>query len=261
MLLDGGQNMKTHINARALVVVLGALVVALAAGNTALGQEYEMFITNNPQLPPEDGVYVTAEDVHAMYDAGATPGEMEIILQELEHAPKRPVDREPADPDGTLNPGGCCEVEVFQSTLDGQVVLVSAGLPSQPLPVHLEGPVTTIVRDKIGHETGTFDTEILSMNLSGATPFGQVVIQESPSEPSLGETTITDLGGGLWQIDSFFDVFTELSVDMGGGFSPWLPDVLGPTRVDLQPNTIIPEPASALLLAAGGALFARRKRR
>ena len=37
--------------------------------------------------------------------------------------------------------------------------------------------------------------------------------------PSPGRTTITDIGGGLYQIDSFFDVFTELSID-GGAFQP-----------------------------------------
>jgi hypothetical protein len=64
--------------------------------------------------------------------------------------------------------------------------------------------------------TRFFDTELLQLDLVG----GPFMIRESPSRPSTGKTAITDLGGGLYHIDSFFDVFTELSLD--GGQS-WLP--------------------------------------
>jgi hypothetical protein len=65
---------------------------------------------------------------------------------------------------------------------------------------------------------GTFDTEMLSMNLVG----GPLMIRESPSKASLGKTTITGSGGGPYMIDSFFDVFTELSL---GGATPPLVDI------------------------------------
>jgi hypothetical protein len=80
------------------------------------------------------------------------------------------------------------------------------------------GPVQTLVRDKAGNTTGTFQTEIVSMSLSGDVGGIPIIIGESPTVASEGETTITDLGGGLYHIDSFFDVFTELSVDGGNSW-------------------------------------------
>jgi hypothetical protein len=54
------------------------------------------------------------------------------------------------------------------------------------------------------------------MSLLGDIPgVGTVEIRESPAIASEGQTIITDIGGGLYHIDSFFDVFTELSVDGG----------------------------------------------
>ena len=40
------------------------------------------------------------------------------------------------------------------------------------------------------------------------------------------------MGGGLYQIDSFFDVFTELSIDGG----PFQPQTNGPGRMVLRPT-------------------------
>lgn len=56
------------------------------------------------------------------------------------------------------------------------------------------------------------------MSLSGNLGGGLVEIRESPSIHSTGSTTITQLGNGQFHIDSFFDVFTELSVDGGTSF-------------------------------------------
>jgi len=91
---------------------------------------------------------------------------------------------------------------------------------------------------------------MLAMNLSG----GGALVRESPTLPSLGRTTITDQGGGLYRIDSFFDVFTELSLDGG---QTWMPSS-GSTLVEL-----VPEPSSLFLIALGGfALpFLRPRRR
>jgi hypothetical protein len=117
-------------------------------------------------------------------------------------------------------------------------------------PIEMQGPVMTVAYLKgPGDTTGTFDTEMLSMSLSGLG--GTVMVRESPTRASTGKTTITDIGGGMWHIDSFFDVFTELSLD--GGTS-WMPSNMGgdgqshPTRVYLGG---IPEPASIALLALG----------
>jgi hypothetical protein len=93
------------------------------------------------------------------------------------------------------------------------------------------------------------------MSLSGNTPMGPIIIREDPGRDSTGRTDITDIGGGLYHIDSFFDVFTELSVD--GGQS-WIACDYG-TRM-----TLFPEPGSLTLLGIGAVgllwYFWRRKR-
>lgn len=88
--------------------------------------------------------------------------------------------------------------------------------------------------------TGTFDTEMLQMNLGGGNfPF---LLRESPTLPSLGQSTVQPVPGGF-QVDSFFDVFTELSID--GGQS-WIPSN-GPSRLEID----APEPSAAALALLG----------
>ena len=87
--------------------------------------------------------------------------------------------------------------------------------------------------------TGTFATEMLGMDLQGFG--GMVKIRESPTLPSLGSTRIADNGDGTYHIDSFFDVFTEISLDGGANYN-YVAAL--PTRVDL----VVPEPASIVLI-------------
>jgi hypothetical protein len=109
---------------------------------------------------------------------------------------------------------------------------------SGPELVTLSGPVRVVVGRKGGATTGSWDTEILSMSLSDNVGGVSLEVRESPSRQSPGETRVDDLGGGLFEIDSFFDVFTELSVDGG----PFMPQGNKATRMDL------PEPDQLLLL-------------
>ncbi len=68
----------------------------------------------------------------------------------------------------------------------------------------------------------SFDTEMLSMTLTTHTAFGPLMIRESPTLPSRGQTSVCGSTGN-YHIDSFFDVFTELSVDGGQSWSPAQP--------------------------------------
>ena len=140
----------------------------------------------------------------------------------------------------------------------------------------LTGPVETVVRHSradmsIGGlvsvgRTEMFDTEIVAMTLSGEVGGSPVILRESQALASAGGHSITDIGGGLYHIDSFFDVFTELSVDGGQNWIaaqphpqyPEFPD--GSIRMEL--NRLVPEPATMSLLALGGlGLLARRRRK
>lgn len=118
--------------------------------------------------------------------------------------------------------------------------------------------VTIFNRTSLG-STGTFNLEINFLDLTGQG----FRIRESPTRQSLGQTQVTDIGNGDFRIDSFFDIFTELSVD--GGES-WIPDNNSSTGAHFQSATfvesVVPEPSSFLLLSGAClTLLARRRRR
>lgn len=174
-----------------------------------------------------------------MYGAGA----LTIVLGNIRHHPfAATAIRTPIGPD---------EMEQFDSEAFGDVEVYVNGDFSGAGPMTGLGPVTTMVFGKIGNTTGTFDTEMLAMNLSGNSLFGPMMIRESPTLQSLGRTTITDIGGGLFKIDSFFDVFTELSIDGG---QTWMPDFGGPVHMEL-----VPAPGAAAMLGLLGLLSGRRR--
>jgi hypothetical protein len=231
--------------------LLGGLLCALALGS----QTFAQFLpgggvdTTDPELPPP-GVYLSPQDVHAQYSGP----NLLIVLQAIQHQPFKDLD--PAHlPDAT---GVTNEHHDFDSDLRGQAQCIGQGcmdlgIPSS-FPVVMGGRVQTVSLNKGPSDTtGTFATEMLAMSLSGEGPTPPfVMVRESPTLPSLGQTRITDIGGGLYHIDSFFDVFTELSFNGGAN---WLPSV-GATRVDL-----VPEPSSVLIAALALVSFATVSRR
>lgn len=127
-----------------------------------------------------------------------------------------------------------------------------------------------------------YSTEMTQLDLSGADPGGtglppNVRIREDPNRISIGEVRIEDSTGlgfnnaGPYTITSFFDIFTEMSLDGG---AMWMPGVGqngdGSSRVDLQECSqvgcsSVPEPSTILLFATGliglGGMLLRRRRR
>ena len=179
-------------------------------------------LTVDPNLPPTAGVYRTAADVHAEFAGPA----LQLILRDVQHRPL-------AEPPPQRTNDGTNETEIFQSTLGG-----TALFNGQSTPLILTGPVQTIVFGKGPTDTtGTWDTEMLSMELTGTviTPLGalNIHVREDPERPSQGQTTITDLGSGTFNVDSFFDVFSEVSIN-GSAFV----DSTGGARVDLVQSGI-----------------------
>jgi hypothetical protein len=205
--------------------------------------------TPDPTLPPAPSPpakYLTPEDVHATY----TGANLQIVLSAIQHFPFK--DQAPRY---QTHPGGATdETHDFGSDLQGNGSCTGPGCGPIPpsFPMTANGRVQTIAYGKgPANVTGQFQTEMLAMNLIGT---GGSMIRESPTLASLGQTKITDIGGGLYHIDSFFDVFTELSLD--GGAS-WIPSA-GPAHVNL---TGVPEPGTIALLGIGLlGLIARRRR-
>jgi PKD repeat protein len=184
-------------------------------------------VTPRPDLPPTDGAYCSPEEIYAEY-----PGpDLQIVLQETLHRPL-------AEPAPFIVDMGPDEYQRFESSLLTNVVVVTPG-DGEPVQVELTGPVETIASGKAGNTVGSFEAEIISMELSGMTMVPELLsiqIRESPTFVSAGRIDITDIGGGLYRIESFFDVFTELSVDGGGN---WIPSA-DHVRVELVELQLVP---------------------
>jgi len=98
-------------------------------------------------------------------------------------------------------------------------------------PGQASAQVTIAVRfDNQSGPTRYFDTEVLQLDISGGTLPAATMLREAPTLASLGQVSIEALGGGSFRVESFFDVFLELSFDGG---QTWVPSSTGPGRTAL----------------------------
>ena len=116
---------------------------------------------------------------------------------------------------------------------------------------HILGPLllTGSVEEQVlgrtfSTETGSWNTKLVSLALSGPLQ-GHTLSLGLGASDSTGTNSIDPIGGGLYQIDSFFDVFVDLTLDTN---TP-LHATRGPVLLTLQP-TPVPAPAGLTLLAA-----------
>jgi hypothetical protein len=108
--------------------------------------------------------------------------------------------------------------------------------------------------------TQTWDTEIIAMTLTGIQN-STIILNAAPITPAhVTILKISDDGGGSYSIDSFFDVFIELSVSGG----PFRPQVGPTTGMRYQESGLpLPEPSTMILAMMGllGLAFGRTCRR
>jgi hypothetical protein len=109
----------------------------------------------------------------------------------------------------------------------------------------------------VGGLEGNWPIEILALSIKGPGPGSEpITIRESPTLASAGELRSTFVADGFYRIDSFFDVFTEISLDGGQTFHA------ANSALRLTLSGIVPEPGTMVLVAmwlAGCGLVARRR--
>ena len=162
---------------------------------------------------------------NAFYRAGSTTysgADIEIVSMSLKAASS-------AD---TIVPSSLGSGEfTVESFFDVFVELSVNGEP--PLEGILNGAVHMYIKiPPGGSDVGTFDTEIVAMDLRGQAGEIPIILRarEAASGMATGERTVSKTGDGTYHIDSFFDVFTEISIDGGQTWS----SADGPTHIELS---------------------------
>lgn len=212
---------------------LAAGVVGLGLGGGVVRGDA---ILPSPSLPPMPAVYrvlpVNTQIAYPLYN---------VVLTQVQH-------NVPVQTPVIVSAGGN-DTETFTSDLTG---LVSAG-GGPDVPFTLTGPVQVEEFGHTGMTTGTWDTQMLSMDMTGIVGGANVEVTLDASNPTLGQTSVTDIGGGLYDISSFFDVFTDLSINGGT-----------PDPASTPPDHVVlgvPEPTSLSVLGVGAVALCMRRRK
>jgi hypothetical protein len=167
-----------------------------------------------PLLPAPNDAYVSPAQWHALYAQG-------VVIQNVSHKLFTSSLLPP--------PPGVTNTESFNSILDLDVS-TDGGNTFQSLRVTNAPVQVTVGNASASSDNPIYDTEMISLNLT--LPDG-LMVRNSPTLPSRGMTEIDAQSDGTYQISSFFDIFTELSLDGG---NTWSPATNGPVRVQLTPQ-------------------------
>jgi hypothetical protein len=198
-------------------------VAALAGGVSA------QTVFNSDQLPPPEGFYS---------GAFASWGGGQITLSNYTLGG---FSNSTSPPMGVVPATVTTNVTV-QGTLSGSL------LGGAMIPASATGTATFTFVDGFG---SLYGSEITQLDLAGGSLPPGAMLRESPSLSSLGLTSLSDLGGGQYNIMSVFGVFTELSLDGG---QTWIPSD-GPTDI-----VLVPTPGAGVLMTLGLVALGRRRR-
>jgi len=187
-----------------VVALLLRLLWAAGLVLPAVGAQAQGIDTSDPSLPPNAGYY---ENIGAGDFGDYSWGGEKAYLYWMRLLPPRStVVRTVVD--------GTNEVEQFTAFMFG-----FGHINCCDSPWNANGSMSIEVFGKVGNTTGTFNTQMLPFDFYvGGTVFR--IRLSHILGPSTGRTTITDIGGGLFHIDSSFNIYTDFSFNQGTNWTP-----------------------------------------
>jgi PKD repeat protein len=189
-------------------------------GHLELGSVVDEVSFPTADLPPPNGEYFSSPSPFATFAPGVVVKDV-VLRQFTQSIP-------PPPPAGTAS-HSCGSLVDFRLSTDGGATFTPTTAPAT-----LTFRITSLVDSGMARY---FDTEMLALDIaSGGLPAG-VMIRESPTRSSPGRTSTRSLVTMEYMIDSFFDVFTELSTDGG---QTWSPTTSGPATLVLRAAVIPP---------------------
>lgn len=213
-------------------------------------------ITTFSELPPF-GTYASSGHTFAGFLISSVPFPISITTAAHTPAPPSTVRRIICPPVplpcimDSMTPG-FMEEETFDSEGSFGIVLPGSTIEKKfPL-------IRVITRIKLLSNLGgvkEYSNELVSLEIPMFDLMGMDILlreDQDDDKKSTGMTTIKDLGGGLFRIDSFFDVFTELSLDHG---RTWNDCIVPAGQPACGRVVLVPEPGTLALVGAAFALL------
>jgi hypothetical protein len=247
--MSGRHSSRRRANSACLSMLLGAILTTPAAAVPS-------FISGDSRIPNPDEPYVMTGDA-VVYGEPSPIIEPVLTLYDLSFQATNPSQF--VSPTPTVS--GNIEFDSFFDVAFEAKVGFGLGLPFQ-----ISGSGTAQVTGiALGGQSGfppvaEFDTELVSLDLIGPS---SILFRESPTLKSNGVTTTVGACYGVCpavilpiRVSSFFDVFTEVSIDGGNS---WTGHADGAAFRVVQ----IPEPVSIIQAGFGATLvyMAARRRR
>lgn len=198
-------------------LALATLTLGMVSAGTAVAGIYP-----SATLPPSNAVYAVTAGAGCFPFAGVcvTPGVLANIVPTS----------------STIVPAG--QDIVSGATFSTSLSDLSTGAPIGT--ITLNGTFEQLVEGRTTPtETGDFATELLDLDFSGPVLGHTLTVMLDASHTSAGMTSVQPVGSDQFSINSFFDVFVDLSLDT----SPPLSTTRGPLTL-----TLVPEPATIALL-------------
>ena len=112
---------------------------------------------------------------------------------------------------------GTTAIADYRATFTGELALEPPAV-SSPAVFPIAQQVHMVERIALGERRGreqVLETEIVALDLQGPGLPNGVLVRESPELVSSGRTSIAPLEGGRFRVESYYDVWLEISLDGG----------------------------------------------